>query len=175
MEWNDLLADGYGRITDTVEGILKNLTKEDLDWQPRSDCNSIGWTIWHLARVQDAQVADLMKKEQLWIKDKWYARFKRKEDPEDTGFGHTPDDVSAFKSPSSPVLLDYLKATVEQSKSFFPSLPKTDLDKELNEPWFKPLPTVGVRLISILADGLLHAGEAAYLRGLRQGKGWQKY
>ena len=175
MEWYDLMADGYGRITDTIKKVLKDLNREDLNWQPRPDCNSIGWTVWHLARVQDAQIADLMKKEQLWIKDKWYVKFRRNADTEDTGFGHTPDDVTAFKSPTSSILLDYLKVTVEQSIKFFPTLSKSDLDRELNEPWFQPLPTVGVRVISILSDGLLHAGEAAYLRGLHQGKGWQKY
>ncbi len=175
MEWNDLLTDGYGRLPDAVKEVLKNLPGEDLDWQPRPDCNSIGWTIWHLARGQDAQIAKLMGKEQVWIKDKWYVKFKRKADPEDTGFGHTPEDVADFKSPSSQTLLNYLKIVVEQSKEYFTTLSKSDLDKVLDEPWFQPLPTVGVRLVSILADGLLHAGQAAYLRGLRHGKGWQKY
>jgi len=175
MEWNDLLADGYGRISDTVKDVLHGLSKEDLNWQPRPDCNSIGWTLWHLARVQDSQIADLMGKEQLWIKEKWHLKFKRKADPKDTGFGDTPEDVAAFQSPSTKILMDYLNDVIGQSKQYFPTLSKSDLDKELNEPWFKPLPTVGVRLISILSDGLLHAGESAYLHGLRQGKGWQKY
>jgi hypothetical protein len=175
MEWNDLLEDGYSRIADTVKDVLHGLSKEDLDWQPHPDCNSIGWTVWHLARVQDSQIADLIGKEQLWIVDKWYVKFKRKADPEDTGFGHTPEDVATFKSPSIKILFDYLNLVIEQSKKYFPTLSKSDLSKELDEPWFKPLPTVGVRLISILSDGLLHAGQAAYLRGLRHGKGWQKY
>ena len=45
----------------------------------------------------------------------------------------------------------------------------------MNEPWFQPLPTVGVRIISVLGDNLEHAGQAAYVRGLRQGKGWQPF
>ena len=31
----------------------------------------------------------------------------------------------------------------------------------------QPLPTVGVRLISIMDDAMIHAGQAAYVRGLR--------
>jgi hypothetical protein len=58
---------------------------------------------------------------------------------------------------------------------YFTTLSKSDLDKELNEPWFQPLPTVGVRIISVLEDSLLHAGQMSYIRGLIQGKGWQKY
>ena len=64
---------------------------------------------------------------------------------------------------------------MKRSKNYIRSLSEIDLDKELDEPWFQPLPTVGVRLISILDDSVLHAGQAAYIRGLRQGKGWQKY
>ena len=175
MEWHDLLVDGYGRILESMKNVLTGLTQDDLNWQPRNDCNSIGWLTWHLTRQQDAQIASLMGEEQLWINDGWHSKFHRDPDPKDTGFGHTPDQVSAFKSPDAQILLDYQSAVLERSKHYFRTLSKDDLDRELNEPWFKPLPTLGVRLISILGDSLVHAGQAAYIRGLRQGKGWQSY
>lgn len=175
MEWNDMLADGYGRIVEVLESVIKGLTEDDLNWQPHPECNSIGWLAWHLTRQQDAQVAALMGEEQLWTKDGWYAKFDRPPDPKDIGFGHTPEQVAAFKSPDVDTLLSYNRAVVERSKGYFHTLSKSDLDQELNEPCFQPLPTVGVRLISIMDDSVLHAGQAAYVRGLRQGKGWQKY
>jgi hypothetical protein len=175
VEWYDILADGYQRVYDTLSHVLDGLSKEDLDWQPAKDSNSIGWTAWHLIRGHDAQISSLMNSEQLWIKDRWYIKFNRKADPDDTGFGHTPKQVSAFKSPDVDTILRYQKAVTDRSKKYFRKLSKSDLDRELDEPWFKPLPTVGVRLVSVLEDGILHAGEASYIRGLRQGKGWQKY
>jgi len=175
MEWNDMLADGYERIVEVLERVLKGLTEDDLNWQPRPDCNSIGWLTWHLTRQQDAQIAALMREEQLWAKDGWYAKFNRPADPKDIGFGHTPEQVATFKSPGADTLLSYNRAVVERSKGYFNTLSKSDLDRELNEPRFQPLPTVGVRLISIMDDSALHAGQAAYLRGLLQGKGWQAY
>jgi len=175
MEWHDLLADGYGRVLEFMENVLRELTQDDLNWQPRQDCNSIGWLAWHLTRQQDAQIASLMGDEQLWTRDGWHSRFQLPPDPGDIGFGHTPEQVSAFKSPSAQILLDYHRAVLERSKQYLLTLSKTDLDRELNEPWFQPLPTLGVRLVSILEDSLLHAGQAAYVRGMRQGKGWQKY
>ncbi len=174
MEWNDMLADGYGRIVEVLESVIKGLTEDDLNWQPHPECNSIGWLAWHLTRQQDAQVAALMGEEQLWTKDGWYAKFDRPPDPKDIGFGHTPEQVAAFKSPDVDTLLSYNRAVVERSKGYVHTLSKSDLDQELNEP-FQPLPTVGVRLISIMDDSVLHAGQVAYVRGLRQGKGWQKY
>jgi len=175
MEWQDLLADCYGRIPEFMENVLSGLNQDDLNWQPRQDCNSIGWLFWHLTRQQDAQIAALTGEEQLWVKDGWHAKFNRLSDPGDSGFGHTPEQVAAFQSPDAQTLLDYQRAVVERSKHYFQILSKADLDRELNEPWFQPLPTVGVRLVSIMDDSMLHAGQAAYVRGLRQGKGWQKY
>lgn len=175
MEWHDLLSDGYGRIVELLEHVLDGLTQDDLNWQPRDDCNSMGWLVWHLTRQQDAQIASLTGDDQLWVRDGWHAKFDRPADPRDVGFGHTPEQVAAFKSPDTKTLLEYHRAVLERSKRYFLTLSKTDLDRELNEPFFKPLPTVGVRLISIMDDAVIHAGQAAYVRGLRQGKGWQKY
>ena len=175
MEWQHLLADGYGRILEILESALSGLTEDDLGWQPRPDCNSIGWLTWHLTRLQDDHIASLMEEEQLWTGGGWHTSFGRPADPKDIGFGHGPAEVAAFKSPDIQTMLDYHRAVLQRSKRYFTTLAGSDLDRELDEPWFQPLPTVGVRLISVLADSLEHAGQVAYVRGLRQGKGWQTY
>ena len=175
MEWNDLLVDAYGRLPGYLSNVLKGLSQDNLDWQPRPDCNSIGWLTWHLTRQHDAQIASLMNEKQLWLSDGWASKFNCPPDPYDIGFGHSPEQVSSFKSPDIQIMLDYHNAVLERTKRYLITLSPTDLDRELDEPWFQPLPTVGVRLISILDDAILHAGQAAYIRGLIQGKGWQKY
>ena len=158
-----------------MEQIIDGLTKEDMDWQPRPDCNSIGWTLWHLTRQQDAQIAAIMGEDQLWIREEWYLKFNRAADNNDTGFRHTSEQVSEFKSPNVHEFLNYQRAVRQRTFFYFKSIMEIDLDRELNEPWFQPLPTVGIRLISILSDSLMHLGQAAYIRGLKEGKGWQSY
>ena len=175
MEWQALITDGYGRVLEVLERALNGLTEDDLDQQPHPDCNSMGWLTWHLTRVQDDHIADLMGEEQLWISEGWHGRFNRAADPSAIGFGHSSADVAAFKSPEVKTLLAYHRAVVERSKRYITTLSITDLDRELKEPWFHPLPTVGVRLISVMSDCLQHAGQVAYLRGLLKGKGWQRY
>jgi hypothetical protein len=166
MEWRELIVDGYDRLPDEVKGVLAGLSAADLDWQPHRDANSLGWTVWHLTRVQDGQIADLMGQESLWTRDGWHRKFKRPPDPEDSGYGHTPEQVRAFRSPSARVQLDYLQATTERTRQYLAGVTPAELDRALDEPWQKPPPTVGVRIVSILADCHHHAGEASYLRGL---------
>lgn len=171
MEWRELMVDGYDRLPDGMKDVLAGLSMADLDRQPHRDCNSLGWTAWHLTRVQDSQVADLMGEEQLWTRDGWHEKFKRPAEPDDTGYGHTPAQVRAFKSPSVRTQLEYLRAVVERTKQYLASLTPSDLDRELDEPWYTPRPTVGVRIVSVLADCHQHAGEASYIRGLLDARG----
>ncbi len=175
MDWRDLVVDGYGRPLETLKPALKGVTKADLDKQPDKDSNSMGWIVWHLTRGQDSQIADLAGTEQVWIRDKWYQKFGRPADPADTGFGHSSEEVAAFRSPTAAVLLDYYRGVLAASSAYLRSVPDSDLARELDEPWFTPRPTVGVRLVSIMADCIEHAGEVAYLRGLLKGKGWLGY
>ena len=60
MKWNGLLVDAYERLPAYLSNVLNGLSQDNLDWQPRPDCNSIGWLTWHLTRQYDAQTASLM-------------------------------------------------------------------------------------------------------------------
>jgi len=169
MEWQQLITDTYERIAQILEKTLDGLTLDDLNQQPHPDSNSIGWLAWHLTRTQDRAIADLIGEEQLWVKDGWHARFKRASDPKDTGFGHTSQDVAAFKSPDVQTVLGYHHAVLDRSKHYISNLSESDLDQELDHPRY---PTVGERLVGVISDNLQHAGQVAYLRGLLKGKGW---
>ena len=172
MEWRALIVDGFERLPELVEEAFAGVRAADFDRPPQPGANPLGWTVWHLTRVQDGQVADLMGTADLWVAHGWHKKFNRPPDHDDSGYGHTPAQVRAFRSPSARVQLDYLDATTEQTKRYIESLKPADLDRPL-EPGPDPS-TVGIRLLSILADCHQHAGEAAYINGLlksRAGKG----
>jgi hypothetical protein len=171
MEWRELIIDGYDRLPDLVKEALAGVAAADLDWQPQGTANSLGWTVWHLTRVQDSQIADLMGEAQLWLRDGWHRRFARPADGDDTGYGHTPEQVTAFRSPSARVQLAYLRATVDRTKTYLARVAASELERELDEPWYRPRPTVAVRLVSILTDCHHHGGEASYIRGLVKTRG----
>jgi len=172
MKCQEMLTAGFERITGALERVLDGLTVEDLNWQPKPDSNSIGWLTWHLTRWQDVQVASFLGKEQLWIKEGWYKKFGRPADTKDHGMGHKPEDLAKFKSPDAAMQFSYHRAVLAQTRDFFRTLSQSDLNKVVEGTHFQPPPTVGMSLIGLLSDGLQHAGQAAYLRGLRQGMGW---
>ena len=175
MKWQELLLDDYGRTAEALEEALHGLNPDDLNQQPHPDCNSMGWLAWHLTRVQDDHIADLMGEKQLWLSEGWHARFNRASDPKDIGFGHAPADITSFKSPDVDTILSYHQAVLKRTGRYISSLSAADLDRELDEPQYQPLPTVGVRLVSVLADNHQHIGQIAYVRGLLKGKGWLDY
>jgi hypothetical protein len=172
MEWHEMVSHGYGSVLRALEYTLEGLNEEDLNWQPKPDCNSIGWLAWHLTRWHDVMVSSFMGEEQLWIKDKWHEKFGRPANAEDNGFGHKPEDLAAFRSPDAETLLGYQRAVLERSQRYFPTLSEADLDREFGGTPIKPPPTFGMMLMITLSDGLQHAGQASYIRGMRQGMGW---
>jgi uncharacterized damage-inducible protein DinB len=172
MELHEMLSGAYGGILRTLEYTLEGLTEKDLNWQPKPDCNSIGWLVWHLTRTQDMTISSFTGDDQLWIKDGWHKKWGRPADPSDAGNGMKPEDLVKFKSPDTATLLAYHKAVLEKTQKYLQTIKKADLDKVVENIPFKPPPTAGMLLLIILSDGHQHAGQAAYVRGMLQGMGW---
>ena len=173
MEWQLLITDLFVRISQELEKVLEGLTVDDLNQQPSPDCNSIGWLAWHLTRSHDRNITELAAEEQVWIKDEWHAKFSRAPDPTDTGFGHTSEDVAAFKSPEGRILLEYHRAVVNQIERYLSStLSESELKREAYSPTLHTTFPVRKRLVGIIREGFEHVGQAAYVRGLLKGKGW---
>jgi hypothetical protein len=164
VEWRELIVDGFERLPELVEEAFAGVRAADFDRAPQPGANPLGWTVWHLTRVQDGQIAELMDEPDLWVRDGWHKKFNRPPDHDDSGYGHTAAQVRAFRSPSAKVQIDYLHATTKRTKHYLASLTPADLDRPI-EPGPDPS-TVAIRLVSILADCHQHAGEAAYIRGL---------
>ena len=173
MEAKDMVVEALERIRSILHRTLTGLTLDETHRQPKPDTNSIAWLTWHLTRVQDNGISGLFDQEQAWISQGWHAKFAMEPDPNNEGQGHTPEQVAAFHASSVQLLLDYHDSVSTRSKTFVGSLAPADFDRQLNEPQYQPVPTVGVRLVSILSDNLQHAGQTAYLRGLWQGMGWR--
>src|SRR5262249_2778375 len=110
-------------------------------------------------------VAELLDAEQLWVTDGWAARFGMEPEPANHGYGHTPEQVATVRPTDGKLLLDYLDAVQARTVGMLRGVQPADLDRVVDRRWDPPV-TLGVRLVSIVDDGLQHAGQAAYVRGL---------
>ncbi len=165
MSGTGLLVDGFGRIREVVHEVLDGLSQADLDFRLDDEANTIGWLIWHLTRVQDDHVAGAGGLDQVWLSG-WEQQFGLPLDPGDIGYGHDADEVASVRV-TRDLLAGYHDETYHQTIKFVRGLTEADLSKVVDERWDPPV-TMAVRLVSVLADDLQHAGQAAYLKGVIQ-------
>lgn len=167
MDAKDVLIDAYGRIQEEVHAAVDGLSPDDLNARPAPDANSVAWLVWHLTRVQDDHVAGAGGFDQVWLSEDWEKRFGLGLEPGDIGYGHSSAQVARVRVESGDLLLGYYDAVHAQSLTFLRGLAASDFERVVDERWDPPV-TLGVRLVSVLADDLQHVGQAAYLRGLLQ-------
>jgi hypothetical protein len=160
-----LLIELYGRIPPLAERAVSGLSADQLAEPPGPGRNSVAWLVWHLARVQDSHIAELVPDEQLWTSGDWAERTGLPADPANTGYGHTPAQVATIRPPDGDVLLDYLAAVAARTDTLLAGLTPDDLDRIVDRRWNPPV-TLGVRMVSVADDCLQHVGQAAYVRGL---------
>jgi hypothetical protein len=161
----EVLVDAFGRIREVVEAAVGGLTPEQLVVRPEGRGNSVAWLVWHLTRVQDDHVADAFGTEQIWTSEGWY---DRPFGPAETGYRHTSDQVAAVRVSSGELLTGYHRAVHERTVALVGQVGDEDLGRIVDVRWDPPV-TLGVRLVSVIADDLQHAGQAAYVRGLLTG------
>ena len=165
MDTAPLLLELYGRIPPLAAGAVEGLDRDQLCRAPEPGANTIGWLVWHLARVQDHHVSELLETEQVWVSGDWARRCGLEPDPSNTGYGHSAEEVRAVQPEGPDVLLGYLDAVDARTKAMLEGLAPGDLDRVVDKRWDPPV-TLGVRLVSIADDSLQHVGQAAYVRGL---------
>ncbi len=165
MNTSSLLLEMYSRIPPLARASVDGVPTDALTRRPAAGANTIAWLIWHLTRVEDHHVADLRHADQVWVEGAWARRLGLQPDPANTGYGHTAEQVATVRPEDPGALLDYLDAVDAVTRDLLRGITDADLDRIVDRRWDPPV-TLGVRLVSIADDGLQHAGQAAYVRGL---------
>jgi len=159
-----LLVDAFDRLPDLAREAVAGLDVDALTWRPDPRANTLAWLVWHTARGQDAQVADLAGTDQAWTADGWDGRADLPFPADEIGYGQDPEEVGRVRLDAD-LLVGYLEAVTLRTRGFLEGLDEGRLDDVVDEAWDPPV-TVGARLVSILEDCVQHVGQAAYLRGL---------
>ena len=165
MDVRDLLIELFDRIPDEIAVAVDGIDADLLVQRPEPGANTIAWLVWHLTRVQDHHVSELLERDQVWVTGDWPARFGLDPDPDNTGYGHDAEDVARIRPDGVDALVGYYEAVAAQTRTLLDSITADDLDRVVDERWDPPV-TLGVRLVSVADDDIQHAGQAAYARGL---------
>jgi hypothetical protein len=165
----ELLSEAFGRISAVVHTALRGASIQVLTFRADPGANTMAWLIWHLTRVQDDHIAELLGQEQVWTAGGWVDRFGLPFDPEATGYGQSSGDVAAVRT-GAELLAGYYDAVHARTMDYLPRLTEADFGRIVDTSWDPPV-TLAVRLVSILSDDLQHAGQASYVRGLAERAG----
>ncbi len=161
----ELLRDAFTRLIEHVDELTDGLTDEQASYRPSPNANSIAWLIWHSARVLDDQgLAPIAGIEQVWTTEGWVDRFGLDLPRDDTGYGHSPEDVAKVQA-SADLLAGYYHAVHKVTLDFVAGVTAEDLARIVDRNWDPPV-TASVRLVSIIDDCAQHLGQAAYLLGI---------
>lgn len=165
MDSIEALSRAYEQIRDAGTAAVAGLEVDALTWRADPEANTIGWLMWHLARVQDDHVAEIARQEQVWVAGEWPARVGREPGDLGIGYGDTAEQVAALRPESPAVLAAYLNEVTDRTLAYLRGTDSADLDRIVDRR-FDPPVSAGVRLLSVIGDCLQHVGQAAYLRGL---------
>lgn len=172
-----MLADGFSRVRDDVHALLSGdtragvgprdeVTHEQLVFRIDDSSNTIAWLLWHLTRIQDDHVADVARTDQLWTSDGWAVQFGLPFPDSATGYGQNAREVGQVNPPAE-LLSGYFEAVHARTVAYLEGVSDDDLDRVVDERWDPPV-TLGVRLLSVIGDGLQHTAQAAFVLGVAQ-------
>jgi uncharacterized damage-inducible protein DinB len=160
----DLLANGFARIPTAIQRAISGLDAQQVATPPAPHANTLAWLTWHIARGQDAWISDLEGREEVWTADGWQERFALPFAAEENGFG-MPEDAVMLVVAAPTLLTAYLDTVTARTLAYLQTLTSADLDEIVDHRRTPPV-SRGVQLLSILDDGLQHAGQASYVRGI---------
>jgi len=164
MTPSDVLIEAFDRLPAIAREAVTGLTVDDLAWRPDAEANSIAWLVWHTARGQDVQIADLAAGEQVWVVDGWVDAFALPFAPGEMGYGQSAAEAGEVRVEAE-LLVGYLEAVTLRTRGYLEGLDAASYTDVVDDQWDPPV-TAGARLVSILGDCSQHIGQASYVRGL---------
>ncbi len=165
MDTIGLLIDAFHRLPPLVRHLADGADDHLLHTRLDDEANPLAWLLWHTIRIQDAQVAELVGRAEVWTAEGWFDRFGLPLEPEDHGYGHGREQVASVRVADPGLLVGYQDAVMAMVDSYLAEVDDGELARIVDHGYDPPV-TAGVRLVSILGDAFQHLGQAGYLRGI---------
>ena len=160
-----------------VYAATRNLSLDEIHWQPKQDSNSIGFIFWHVSRVEDRLVTwCITHSDEIWTRDKWYTKMQLLR--HSTGLDYSREKLAQFPKLTTTLLSEYFDAVRLNTNDFlfnaspelFESVPERTPFPEnpTASDHFKNF-TVYRYFRQLIAEENQHLGQISYVRGLQKG------
>ena len=163
MEAKDLVSQSMSQLWRTVDRALDGLSQEELAVQPKPDCNSMGWTAWHMGQVEDRFIHANFQKRPRLFETGWAEKLGIPVD----GSYRSVESLKTFPTPTPESLNGYLLAIRRDTQEYLNGLTPAQLDQEVE--MFGRKSTIGQACGGMIAELHQHAGQLSYLRGFLRG------
>ncbi len=168
MSLNAFIRQCFDMNRKDLLSVINDLTPEEVAWRPAGEANSIGFILWHMARVEDAWVQrPIQGKKHLWVSDGWAVKFGMPEDQRDMGHGYTVQQLDAFKTPSLDLLMGYSDAVRKATLAFLETWDPVKDNRDVKAAYG----TITVKDVfaTLIWELNQHGGQVAYVKGLKRG------
>jgi hypothetical protein len=157
--WRGLVSAQLLRISSELHDALGGRSTAELANRANARANPVGWLTWHLTRSHDRNISEIAGECQVWTQPTWHEMFGRRGDPNDTGYGHTVDEVGRFDPVSVGALLGYHDAVIEVALGYLSRAPESDLGRLAPSPTLHMTASVQRRLVGVLNEGFQHLSQ----------------
>ena len=162
------IKSGLEEYLDGLKKTVDGLSPTELRWQPTLASNPISWIVWHMARVEDRWVNQVLRKDvELWIRDGWHERFGMTEEAH--GYGETEKQVRAMPDVPMSDILVYFDSVRQSTLAHLEQMTSADLEATYSHPRRSGLTGAWI-LGHILVEEGQHLGQVAYIRGIIRGQ-----
>lgn len=171
----ELLASWLDDLSRGVHRALDKMSPAQLAWQPDSEANSIGVTVWHMARWLDAlatlALANCDAREQVWFGRGWAE--KTKYDPRGIGSlglgavtGYSLQEVKAIPALAADQLLEYFDQALQTLKPKILALTPSDFAQPATALGEKEPRAIYYWIRAITQGCFAHIGEIQALKAM---------
>ena len=156
----------HNRLSDSI----KDLSQEQLHFQPIGKGNHIAFTIWHCVRTEDTVINFIVqKKPPVWNAEGWDKKFGM--DPRAQGTGMTAEQAASISIPHLQDFRQYMENVFQASETYLSVVQEGELEPVQDYQFLGK--RSGYQVIGgvILQHGAGHLNEIWYLKGLQGLKG----
>ena len=149
---------------------VKDLSREQLHFQPLGKGNHIAFTLWHMVRSEDSVIHFFwQKKPPVWNAEGWDKKFGM--DPKAQGTGMTAEQAASVRIADLGEFSKYMENVFKATEVFVDVTPEKDWGEIREMPFLGKRDLYGLIGLTVLQHGASHLGEIWYVKGLQSLKG----